>query len=120
MTLPNIIHYIFYVQTNVKLYHWMTKSYARHKASDEFTDKFAELTDKFVEVYIGRYGRSYLTKHNKTVSLTHLDDKTFPKFLDETAKQFMQFVDEKDTDLVNIRDEIIELINQTKYLCTLE
>ncbi len=120
MTLSNIIRYVFQVQTNAKLYHWMTKSYARHKASDEFTAKFAELTDKFVEVYIGRYGRSYITKDDKTISLTPLDDKTFPKFLDDTAKQFMQFVNEKDTDLVNIRDEIIELINQTKYLCTLE
>lgn len=120
MTLSNIIHYIFYIQTNVKLYHWMTKSYARHKASDEFTAKFAELADKFVEVYIGRHGRSHLTKHDKTITMAPLDDKNFPKFLDDTAKQFMQFVDEKDTDLINIRDEIIEVINQTKYLCTLE
>ena len=120
MSLSNIIHYIFYVQNHVKLYHWMTKSYARHKASDEFVSKFAELTDNFVEVYIGRYGRSYLTKQDKTINMLPLDDKNFPKFLDDTASQFMYFVNEKDTDLMNIRDEIIELINKTKYLCTLE
>lgn len=118
--MSNIIHYIFYVQTNVKLYHWMTKSYARHKASDEFLDVFMDLTDKFVEVYIGKYGRPTMNKKDKSISLLQLDDKNVNKFIDEACTQFMAFVDEKDVDLLNLRDEIIALLNHTKYLFTLE
>lgn len=118
--MSNIIHYIFYVQTNVKLYHWMTKSYARHKASDEFVDTFMSLTDKFVEVYIGKYGRLTMNKKDKSISLLQLDDKNITKFMDEAIAQFMGFVDEKDVDLLNLRDEIIALLNHTKYLFMLE
>ena len=39
----------------VKLYHWNTTSYAKHKATDQFLDKFNNNIDKFVEVFIGRY-----------------------------------------------------------------
>jgi len=118
--MSNIINYIFYVQTNVKLYHWMTKSYARHKASDEFVDKFLELTDKFVEVYIGKYGRPTMNKKDKSIQLLHLDDKGVVKMMDDLTTQFMAFVNDKDMDLLNLRDEIIALANHTKYLFTLD
>ena len=36
----------------MKIYHWNTTSYPRHKASDDLGGKILELTDKFVEIFI--------------------------------------------------------------------
>ena len=38
----------------VKLYHWKTKSYAKHQATDELFEKLNKHTDQFVEVLIGK------------------------------------------------------------------
>jgi hypothetical protein len=41
----------------MKVFHWRTTSYPRHVASDAFVTQFDTLVDRFMEVYIGRYGR---------------------------------------------------------------
>ena len=41
----------------IKLLHWQTKSYARHKAYDDIYHSLGDLVDKFVEMYMGKYGR---------------------------------------------------------------
>lgn len=108
---------------NVKLYHWMTTSFARHTASDKLFDAILEHSDKFVEVYIGRYGRPRLSKKDLSPSLHFLTDNTIVAYLDSVLaylnKGLMDYISEKDTDLVNIRDEIIAEVNQAKYLFTL-
>lgn len=118
--MSNIINNIFYVYTNVKLYHWMTKSYARHKAADEFIEEFLELTDKFVEVYIGKYGRPVIQKNDKNLRIVILDDKSVVKFLQDAILEFMKYNKAEDVDLLNIRDEIISLFHKTEYLMTLQ
>ena len=40
--------------TTIKLYHWNTHSYARHKATDELHEKLSDLVDEFVEVMQGK------------------------------------------------------------------
>ena len=118
--MSQILSNIFYIQTNMKLYHWMTKSYARHKAADNFIESFLDLTDKFVEVYIGKYGRPTLSKQDRKLHINNFDDKSISKLLDEGIHIFTNFKNEKDVDLLNIRDEIISLFHQTKYLFTLD
>ena len=39
---------------NVKIYHWKTRSYAVHKATDELYEKLNEQIDQFVEVLLGK------------------------------------------------------------------
>lgn len=103
----------------------MTRSYPRHVASDKLHEKLLELSDKFVEVYIGKYQRPTLSK--KDLSLASIDthsDKDIIGFLDKMTsyltKDIFKFISlENDTDLVNIRDEILAEINQAKYLFTL-
>ena len=40
----------------VKLYHWKTRSYAIHKATDELYTKLNLHIDSFVEVLLGKQG----------------------------------------------------------------
>ena len=50
-----LVNFFFTLELNLKIYHWNTNSFPRHKASDELGGKILELTDKFVEIFIGRY-----------------------------------------------------------------
>lgn len=109
---------------HIKLYHWMTTSYPKHIASDKLSDKLSELSDKFVEVYIGKYHRPKFTKKDLAVHIELPCDTSIYDYLNSCLsylyKDLMKYISEKDTDLVNIRDEIITEINQTKYLLSLK
>ena len=106
----------------VKLYHWKTSSYAQHVATDELYLKLNKHIDKFMEVYLGKEeGR--LQRLDKKIKLSH------PKTLEDMKTHLYQYRDylidmnkvldsEKDTDLLNVRDEILADINQVLYLFT--
>lgn len=119
----NPLVFFLHLETNIKLYHWMTRSYARHVATDSLHEKILEQTDKFVEVYIGKYKRPSLQKKDLNITLGNHSDKDILVFLDFAinylTKDLFKYITDKDTDLVNIRDDILSAINQAKYLYTL-
>jgi len=117
------IKFYFSLQLNLKLYHWMTLKHPRHVASDNLFSELAELVDKFIEVYIGKYGRPKIDEFD--IKVLNLNDKTIIDFLKKCIEKIsINWVDTidltRDTDLLNIRDEIIGSINRTLYLFTLE
>ena len=44
------IHFFFTMREQIKLYHWQTHSYSRHKATDEVIENLDKNIDEFVEV----------------------------------------------------------------------
>ena len=106
-----------------QIYHWQTNSYARHKASDELLEKITEFTDKFMEIYFGKYGKVVISAPI-TIKLNNLSDEDATGYLDVMMTYFEErlvpYLDAKDTDLVNLRDEILAAVKQTKYLYTLK
>jgi hypothetical protein len=121
--MAEIINFFFDLQTNIKLYHWMTTSYPRHKASDDLSEKILDTSDRFMEVYIGKYGRPTMNKKHSNIYLQKLDDKNVVKYLDYAINfllnDLMLCINKSDVDLLNIRDEMVGTLNQTKYLFTL-
>jgi hypothetical protein len=119
-----IVQFYLTLRNAIKVYHWNTNSYSRHKATDNFIEKFDALTDRFVEVYMGRYGRSAALGKEMTLTLPALNEKLAQKYLEEAREWMMtklpKMLKNSDTDLINIRDEILGEINQTLYLFTLE
>jgi len=119
-----IIQFYVTLRNAVKVYHWNTKSYPRHKATDQFVENIDKLTDSFVEVYIGRYGRDAALGKEMVITLPGFTEKTIIKFFEEAriwlSDKVPKLISEKDTDLLNIRDEILGEINQTLYLFTLK
>jgi hypothetical protein len=109
-----LIDFFFELQTNIKLYHWMTSSYARHKGSDQLQGTLGEKIDRFVEVYIGRLGKPKV--HKKQVSYRHMTDKEIVGYLKDKVKYLEKLDLSKWHDLSNIRAEIVETINQGLYL----
>jgi len=123
----DLIQYFLRLRNTVKVYHWMTLSHPRHKASDALIEKIDDLSDKFVEVYIGRYGRdkqlNSSSKKNLPLMLHSLSEKEVTEYLAEArdwlAESLPLKIKKTDTELLNIRDELMAEINQCLYLFTL-
>lgn len=106
----------------VKLYHWKTYSYSQHKATDELYSKLNEHIDQFVEVLLGK-DESRIRMMEKRIDLIDPHDtKDFKARIYEyrtfLTEFNMHFDSKNDSDLLNIRDEILGDINQFLYLLT--
>jgi DNA-binding ferritin-like protein len=108
----------------VKIYHWKTHSFSQHKATDELYGKLNEHIDTFVEVLLGK-DQSRIHMVEKTIDLLDANNKTdfqarifeYRAFLTDLNIYFDQ---SRDSDLLNIRDEILGDINQFLYLLTFD
>ena len=111
------------IQTQFKFLHWQTKSYAKHNAYGGFYDSLTDLIDKYAEVCMGKLGRP---DFGGDFNLEFKDIKTFSSqtFLDNATDFIVSIAEkldsEKDTDLLNIKDEILAEVNKLKYLLTLK
>jgi hypothetical protein len=111
------------LQNQVKINHWQTKSYARHNAFDKLFEGLIDLIDTFAETAMGKYGRFKLEDDDKTINLVNLNELDLKQMLETSKDALIQWTEEfdpKDTDILNIRDEILGLLNQITYLLTLE
>jgi hypothetical protein len=117
-----MIKVFFHMTLNIKLYHWQTTSFARHKASCELLASLTDLIDTFVETYIGRYKRPYLPE-GMEINVSQISDEQAKNMISEyilfLKKEVPRQLKSHDTDLLNIRDEMISQFNKTLYLFTL-
>jgi len=123
MDISSNVNLFLTLQTQLKINHWQTKGYARHQAFGSTYDALQELIDTYVEEAMGKYGRFVLTDETKVINLSNLselDIKSFINVVRESLVQFTGELDPTDTNLLNIRDEMLGLINQLSYLLTLE
>ena len=115
-----IVTVFFHIRAQIKLYHWQTRSFAEHKATDDLVTALDTNIDKFIEVYMGRYGRPYIRKTLPVKNLTVTGIRGFITKSDEwLASSLPRMLKKNDSDLLNIRDEILADLNQIKYLFTL-
>lgn len=118
------IQFFFGMREQIKLYHWQTYSYSRHKATDAVVDSLDEHIDKFVEIYMGKYGRPKMTAKTGTIRVVNMTEKAAVKFIHACISVIQGELSRslnpaKDTDLLNIRDEMLGDLNQLLYLFTL-
>lgn len=108
------------IQTQIKFYHWQTTSYARHQAYGATYDALSPLIDNFVEILMGKYGRVPALP----MKVYNRNEKDCLTFIDETVATLLNlsntFNSTDDTDLLNLRDEMLGLFNKLKYLLTLK
>ena len=109
----------------VKIFHWKTDVYSIHKATDELYASLNEHIDSFIEVLLGKTGKRIdLTK----IKSTPLEDFTLPIQFKKKINTYKKFLinlnnskkldKELDSDLFNIRDELLGDLNQFLYLLT--
>jgi hypothetical protein len=123
--MSEFVLFFFDLTNNIKLYHWTTTSFSRHKGSDELFDSIVDLSDKFMEVYMGKYGRPKIAlREQHKLSLKQLTDNTAVEYIKSAIKvlkdELSKHLKDTDVDLLNIRDEILAKLNQTLYLFTLQ
>lgn len=115
---------LFQILNQLRMMHWQTDSYAAHVALGQLYDGMDELIDEFVETYSGKYGKPKLDSPLEigVVDISRIDPESF---LGEVCQfiqgKFSENLDaSKDTDLNNIRDEMLASVNKTRYLLRLK
>jgi hypothetical protein len=122
LQIGEIAEVFFTFRDNLKIYHFQTKSYARHKSSCQLEEQMAAHLDTFLETMQGSRNVRLKLPTNKIMLLESIDDKTAVAML-EMFKEWLiddlpKYLCPTDTDLFNIRDEILRDVNQTLYLFT--
>lgn len=119
------VHFFFAMRNQIKLYHWQTYSYSRHKATDDVVNSLDEHIDEYVEVYMGKYGRPKMTPKSGSFHVQNFTDKKATAFVKECIQVLIgplvkDLDPKKDSDLLNIRDEMLGDLNKLLYLFTLK
>ena len=116
----DIVSHLLTIRNQIKLYHWQTKQFARHKATDDLTATLDTNIDAFVESYMGRYGRPTVSGSIKLHNFSEAAAKSFvakeTKYLET---ELPRKIGKNDTDLLNLRDTILGDLTKVSYLFTL-
>ena len=117
------VNFFFNMREQIKLYHWQTHSFSQHKATDDLLDSLDKAIDEYVETYMGKHGRPKMGTRNNTIRLQNMNSKTVTKFIKECISYlegpFAKKLKPTDTDLLNLRDEMLGDLHKVLYLFTL-
>jgi DNA-binding ferritin-like protein len=122
--MDRVILNLLKLQIQLRILHWQTNSHAQHEAFGKAYESLDVLLDTLVENYQGKRG---IIKFGSpaTIELTNFESISIMDVLHEVtdylSTEFNNCVDvQKDTDALNIRDEILATLNKLKYLLTLQ
>jgi len=111
---------VIQISGQLRILHWQTESFAEHNA---FGDTYESLNDKFdrlIEVYSGKYKRPAFGEV-KQLSFADYSNLKIDAFIEGMCDFFSEaFMAQQDSELANLRDEIIADLNKLKYLLTLK
>jgi len=118
----NFITNLLTMHNQFKVYHWQTQkkpgSFAQHNAFGTAYDDLTEKIDDFIEIYQGKRG-VIMGKNGFNLNLKNLDENPnafIDEFINYLTVHVTDVLDPKaDTDLLNLRDEMLGILNQTKY-----
>ena len=102
---------MFHARTTAHVQHLLTRSYAQHKALNEFYDGIVDLADTFAEAYQGRYGLiegldgPYRFEADPQVAV-----RVLRGWIDKNRGEVTD-----DRELQNIVDEVLQLCDSTLY-----
>lgn len=123
MNLSSNVNFLLGLQIQMKINHWQTKGFARHESFGKFYDTLGGLIDTFVESAMGKYGRFTLDEETKIIQLNNISELDMKSLINTVRESFIQMseqLESSDTDLLNIRDEMLGELNKLSYLLTLE
>jgi len=116
----DIVSHLLTIRNQIKLYHWQTKQFSRHTATDALTAALDLNIDAFVESYMGRYGRPTVSGSIKLHNFTESAAKEFVERETEYLQtELPKQIGKNDTDLLNLRDTLLAELTKVSYLFTL-
>lgn len=118
-----VVKFLLETQTQFRVLHWQTKSLSRHKAYGKIYGSLDDLIDTFVEVCMGKHGRPSF-KGGYTLAGNDIEELELTDFINSVCEYLVGLSEDydpkMDSDLLNIRDEMLAEINRLKYLLTLK
>lgn len=130
-----LVYWFVNVQTYLKVFHWQANQYHQHVESGNLYTKLDTLIDRFIETYSATlssnskriYINSQQTGHssnntsNPVIKLGNVNNNGLDQLLIGFKNFLLQEVPQKynlgkHVDLMNIRDEMLQAVNQFMYL----
>jgi DNA-binding ferritin-like protein len=115
-----IVKVFIQMLNTIKMFHWKTYSYAKHEATDLLYKDLNKYIDEFIETMLGKYN-TRIPSFELSIQLKNYNSSD--KLKEEIFKYKKYIIDlnnvldiKKDSDLLNIRDEILACLNQFLYL----
>jgi len=105
-------------RTQAHIFHLQTKSYAQHKALQEYYEEIVDLIDNYAECYQGKYG--VIGGYDMSASIIEDPARVVQYF--NGLHVFLNGISEHlpdDSYLRNVEDEISTLVVKINYLLTL-
>ena len=109
----------------IKVYHWKTLSYPEHKATDELYESLNGRIDEFMETMLGKTGKRFNLSSVRHIPFYDYTNVQKFKQCIEIFKVYLvnmsnapYFKNPANSDLLNIRDEILGDLNKFTYLLT--
>ena len=120
--LQQYIQDVVQLQSQIKFFHWQTKMYGKHIALDRLFDAIVGNIDEFTEIAMGKYGR--IEVNGLSYTFVDFSNEAVDSVIDGAIDNCIKLTDSLDaridTDLLNLRDELLGKLNKTKYLLTLK
>ena len=119
----DLIKKLVQMQLQFKFLHWQTFGDAKHRLYGEIYDGLGSLIDEFIETMMGKQGRPEF-EPEFALMFQDISSLSMQNFMDGITEFLVSITDQLDsrydTDLLNIKDEMLGLINKSKYLLTLK
>jgi len=119
----NLATELFVWKLTIKFYHWNTFVYARHVATCGLSGTIDTTIDSIIEKYMARYGRPKFNSVQQVAVLPMNDEdglSVLKRFATWLQKEYPKYVKSSDTDLINIRDDLLGHVENTIYLFSLQ
>lgn len=109
-----MISKLFHSRNQVHVFHLQTKSFAEHKALNDYYDDVVDIIDGLVESYQGKY--DILTSYESYKILNYESNEQLLKYFKELESNIEENrKSNKDSYIQNQIDNAVELINSTIY-----
>lgn len=112
ITIEQFVSLLFEARDITHIDHLKSKSYSEHIALNDFYSNIIELSDEFIETYQGQYGIINISNKEEKSDMSSIN--YLMNFVDKIRK-FNYSMDEKDSHLKNIIDEMTALTYKTLY-----
>lgn len=117
-----LFEYFLGLLGQIKVFHWATSSYSKHKALDDLHSSLSNDVDELMEVYIGKFERQPLEIFTISMNATS-NTKDLIQYLQE-QREYIRGIRNKNfknySEIQTILDNILSSISRTIYLSKLE
>ena len=112
--IAELIYRLFHARTAAHILHLQTRSYAAHKALNEFYDQIVDLADSIAEGYQGEHGLIDFTGKSRYVQNSDAV-ATISELKEWIEQNRYEAIEAEDTFLQNQIDEVVLLCSSTLY-----